>query len=454
VNVFDWTMAFSSAARQWKTSSEQLIRLFNRTFEIAHFRPTVATYTVLLRGLIMRRSYYDAADVWDRFLAERLVLDRKALGAGVKALTLAEQPLRAFDVLETFGARPGTAPASNAHVRQGARPWRMMKLDGRAPQQPVQVDTMTMNDFMVALLRIQRPDVVFKLWDHMETLYNVKPDSHTLETLCRAARLAAKLDSQSLAAMMRLSNPFRKPQVEPTTREEIVQTLERLLNKRDSRVARGIWRNAPAVDGVRNAFQELIFGNWPEMRNITSPAHAVRHPDSTDTPFSPFREVAQSISQSLSSKNIHTHNDREPPPHITFASRTPSYSSIVPSESAFCAYILLLGTSSYQHEIPLVLAWMRALRVHPRRRTLCFALIFWAEVSLRGPIFEEWAEKNERSEYGRLWRWIRDWVGDRNVPRDYMIAHFVKVVAQARDSRRRVHSSDRRSIRGPRFIVS
>lgn len=97
---------------------------------------------------------------------------------------------------------------------------------------------------------------------------------------------------------------------------------------------------------------------------------------------------------------------------------------------------------------------MRALRVHPRRRTLCFALIFWAEVSLRGPIFEEWAEKNERSEYGRLWRWIRDWVGDRNVPRDYMITHFVKVVAQARDSRRRVHSSDRRSIRGPRFIVS
>jgi hypothetical protein len=137
------------------------------------------------------------------------------------------------------------------------------------------------------------------------------------------------------------------------------------------------------------------------------------------------------------------------PPQLTVS--TSSYTSIVPSESTFCAYILLLGTSSYQHEIPLVLAWMRALHIHPRRRTLCFALIFWAEVSLRGPVFEEWAERNERSEYGRLYRWIQGWVGKRNVPEDYMIAHFLKVVAQAKEPRMPAPNQRRRA---PRRVVS
>ena len=434
VNVYDWTAAFATAARRWKTSSKDLIRLFDEMFKITLFRPTVVSYTVLLRGLIMRRSYDEAAHVWDRLIAERLILDRKALGAGVKALTLANQPLKAFNVLETFCATP---PSSSTQVRQGSYSWRRrMNPSGRYVQRPVQVDTMTLNDFLVALLRIKRPDVVFKLWDQMETLYNVKPDSHSLDTLCRAARLAAKLDSQSLAgniAMMGLSNPFHKPQVEPTTREEVVQTMEQMLDESGRQPARGIWKNAPAVNGVRNAVQQLIFGNWPDMKNIRSPAHAIRRPGSADTPFAPFREVAQSIARCLSSDSISEQRLREPPPHVAFSS--PPRGSFIPTDAAFCQYILLLGTSSYQHEIPLVLAWMRALHVHPRRRTLCFSLIFWAEVSLRGPLFESWAEKNERSEYIRLHRWIASWVGKDSVPGDIMMADFLKIVAQARDPR-------------------
>jgi hypothetical protein len=380
----------------------------------------------------MRHDYVDAERVWDRLIADRLVLDVKALGAGVKALTLAEMPMKAFRVLEEFSVRPGMIPPSRGEVRQAPHPWQ--KISSCHPERRVQISTMTMSDFMIALLRIQRPDVVFKLWDYMEMLYNVRPNSHSLETLCRAARLSAKLDSQSLAgniAMMGLSNPFRKSQAEPSNREEVVETIERMLNEKSSAgVARNIWKNAPAADGVRNAFQGIIFGNWPELRDIKSPANPVRR-TAEGTELSPFREVAQSIALSLSSTSIQ--QLREPHPHLTFS---PSiYGTVVPSEAAFSAYILVLGTSDYQHEIPLVLAWMRALRIHPRRRTLCFALIFWAEVSLRGPMFEDWAEKNGRSEYGRLHRWITDWVGEMNVPQDYMIAHFLKVVAQARDSK-------------------
>jgi pentatricopeptide repeat protein len=427
MNIFDWTAAFSVAARQWKISSEALIHSFDGMSKVEFFQPTVATYTVLLRGLIMRRDYNDAERIWDRLIANRLVLDRKALGAGVKALTLAGKPMKAFRVLEEFCMRPGMLPASNAAVRQHLHPW-----PKEIPQRRIQVDTMTMNDFMVALLRIQRPDVIFMIWDYMEMLYNVNPDSHSLVTLCRAARLSAKLDSKSIAgniAWMRLRSPFRKPQVDPSNREELVQTIERTLIEDHTKIAMNIWKNAPAVDGIRNVFRELIFRNWPELRNVDPPANAVRRA-ADGAEMSPLREVAQSIAQSLSSNSVPLQRST---PLITVST---SHASVIPTEAAFYSYIFLLGASSYQHEIPLVLVWMRALQIHPGRPTLCIALIFWAEVSLRGPLFEDWAERNERSEYGKLYRWILDWVGEDNVPKDDSIGYFLKVVARVRDSNR------------------
>lgn len=443
VDVFDWTTTFSSAARDLTTSSSRLLAIFDRTLDSTLFPPTVATYTVLLRGLIRRGSYADAALVWDRLIQDRLVLDRKTIGAGVKALTLAGDPAKAFRVLEAFGAHPGAPAASPALVRRGPRLWKRMS----APMEPLQrvrLDTMALNDFMVALLRVQRPDMVFRLWDHMEELYGVKPDSHSLDTLCRAARLAVKMDENTLRgnmAIMGLSNPFRRVQAEPVTREQVVRVMHVGLAERNTRIVRSIWKGAPAFDGVREAFRGVIFGNWPEMRNVRAPAHAVRRPDREDGPFAPLREVAQSIAQSLSASTSSNPDSegqpqpaREPPPHISFLA-SPHQASVVPSETTFQAYILLLGTSDHQHEIPLVLAWMRTLQVKPSQRTLCFALIFWAEVSLRGPLFEDWAERNERSEYGRLVQWIRDWVGDRKVPTDGIVAGYLKEVAEARDSR-------------------
>ena len=216
-------------------------------------------------------------------------------------------------------------------------------------------------------------------------LYNIKPDDYTLDILCRSARLAAKLDSQTLAgnlAMMGLSNPFRRqPQVEPSGRDEVVQMIQWILDKR-GKTAMGVWKNAPAFEGVRTAFRQLVLSNWPEMKNIQSPAHAVRLPGSDDGPLAPLTEVAQSIAQSLSSRNIYSREEESPPPYTDLSN--PLHTSIVPSESTFYAYILLLGTSSYQHEVPLVLAWMREHCAYTRdRRTLCIAMIFWAEVSLR-----------------------------------------------------------------------
>ncbi|KAF7978194.1 hypothetical protein HWV62_1408 [Athelia sp. TMB] len=438
VDVFDWTTALSAAARDLSLPSKRLLDIFNRTLDSTTFPPTVATYTVLLRGLIRRKSYTSAALIWDRLIKDRLVLDRKTIGAGVKALTLAGDPTGALRVLEAFGAKPGAVAASPALVRRGPRLWKRMNAEMR-PEVPVQLDTMTMNDFMVALLRIERPDVVVMIWDHMEKLYNVKPDSHSLDTLCRAARLAVKLDSGTFKgniAMLGLSNPFRRPKVAPSTRDEVVQAIQATLAGRDRGNVRSIWKGKPAVDIVRAAFRGLIVSNWPYMRYLRAPAHAVRRPGEEDGPFAPLREVAQSISQSISNEIREETWAAPPTPPLLSISSLPPHASVVPSDATFQAYILLLGTSSYQHEVPLTLAWMRALQVKPSHRTLCFALIFWAEVSLRGPLFEDWADRNDRSEYGRLVKWMKEWVGEKRVPTDDMVAAYLKEVDDAKDTRR------------------
>ena len=38
----------------------------------------------------------------------------------------------------------------------------------------------SINDYLVALNRIARPDVVFRLWGHMKTLFEMCPGARTL----------------------------------------------------------------------------------------------------------------------------------------------------------------------------------------------------------------------------------------------------------------------------------
>ena len=422
VDVWDWTMTFTRFALDMSTTSHQLVQLFHETSKSPTFRPTVATYTILIRGLIRRKEYQQAVYIWDNLVNAGLRVDRKALGAGVHALTLAGEPLRALTTLESYAATP-TNVLDSQQLQD--RPAGLRRL-------PVKLDTRVLGDFMSGLMHIDRPDVVFKLWSYMEELYNVSPDDHLLELLCRAARLAYKLDAYSIKgtiAMMGWSNPFRMPDSEPTTREGMIQSIRELLGKRDNN-AMSVWNNLPAHERVRQAFHRVMFTNWPHLRNVQVPAQAVRKPQSEDGPFQPFTEVVQSISRSTTPKqktptNGYGPGNSEIPKHTV--------SGIAPSEQTFFAYILLLGTSSCQSEIASVLACMRALHIKPRKSTLAISLIFWAEVSTRGPLLEDWAARNDRSEYERLKNWLIDWVGSDGMPHEGTIHRFLRVIAEVRD---------------------
>jgi pentatricopeptide repeat protein len=427
VDIYDWTTALAVAARDKKVSSKALKHLFEGArARTKAFRPSVVTYTVILRGLLHRGEYTEAKGVWEMLINEGLVLDRKALTVGLQVLTGAGEPHKALDMLELFAAKPdayGAVPLGS----QSRPPGRI--------QEPIIVTSIDMNEFLVALLKIGRPDVVFKLWDNMEAMYGVSPDAATLSILLDSARLSAQLDDSLAGVLSHLAsrNPFRRRTVGSPTRQDIVSGIKQMLvdsSGGNAGYRTMLWNDVPAWQWTITVFQQVVLGNWPELRNVQPPARAIR---------TMGKVASLRLASEQARRPSGPHNDRY---HVnSFTSFTglpdsmqsPLYPQIFPEDATFFEYIRLLGLQALASEIPIALAWMRSLRIMPSTDTLAMALVFWAEVSLYSPLIETLV--GERSEYTKLVRWIRDWVGDEKVPKEKNIRHWLRAVATMREVR-------------------
>lgn len=439
VDIYDWTTALVSAANDRKITTSALLRLFeNARAKTKVFRPTIATYTVLLRGLIWRRSYNDALRIWNELVDSGLSLDRKALTVGVQILTRSGRPQDAFYLLDLFSDGRSLQSSKSTLVPTMSSP----SLDTRirlSRRTSPWINIIVINEFLVSLLRIGRPDIIFKIWDNMTLLYGVLPDDVTMNILLKSALLAVKMDRESVrgsVAHFALQTPFPRRWATSSSvledtgdgkRAVVVKDIMSALGTSERPSVVGIWRGRTATDVARDIFRGMVLGNWPPTQHVKAPVSAVRPPGKEGAPIAPILELAKSLVVGLSHTAVTTTSQKgkvagDGGRYSTihdFPNQTESIPgpgaipSVHPSSSTFLAYIKLLGLSSpsYAHEIPLTLAWMRHLSIPPTRQVLSIALVFWAEVGLRGPIFEEWAEKGGYSEYGRLESWIAEWVG-------------------------------------------
>ncbi|KAI6119636.1 hypothetical protein EV401DRAFT_1961201 [Pisolithus croceorrhizus] len=440
VDIYDWTTALVSAANDRKITTSALLRLFeNARVKTKVFRPTVATYTVLLRGLIWRRSYDEALRIWNELVDSGLSLDRKALTVGVQVLTRSGRPQDAFYLLDLFSDERSLRSSRSTLAPTMSNPSIGTRIRLSRPTSPW-INIIGINEFLVSLLRIGRPDIVFKIWDNMTLLYGVLPDDVTMNILLKSALLAVKMDRESVrgsVAHFVLQTPFRRRWATSSSsaledtgdgkRAMVVNNIMNALKTSERPSVVGMWGGRAATDVARDIFRGMVLGNWPRTQHIKPPVSAVRPPGKEGAPIAPILELAKSLVIGLSHTAVTTtaqkvkvagDSGRYNTIH-DFANQTESIlgpgaiPSVHPSSSTFLAYIKLLGLSSpsYAHEIPLTLAWMRHLSIPPTRQVLSIALVFWAEVGLRGPIFEEWAERGGYSEYGRLENWIAEWVG-------------------------------------------
>ncbi|KAH9954871.1 hypothetical protein BC827DRAFT_1272194 [Russula dissimulans] len=482
-----WASRLISLSQTWSFSPESLVAFFDWS-HAQHFpfrTHTTLSYTIVLRGLLRKRAYTLALEVWERCRkhgTRKLHLDPVALGVGVEVLTRAGNPDRALALIESL---VDGAPALRA---------------SRPPSPTISGSTVPASivaRFMRALIATN-PSAALRLWEHMGILYGSTPDALTFTILLDAARYAT-LNGESFTGAMqelgfdfRFRLPFGNSELEPDLVPASAESLDRARRRSYATLKRSLavnegdmWGKERAWRRAHRIFTNALLAGWPALANVRAPARAVRasgespataplrdlkrflvpppsardgngdDDDDSDAggrqqhPLIPHdaRETAPSASASSSSsssfphRDYHDHEDLLRSPPLLPIHPRGAYPSFAPDDATFRASILLLGAARAAGEIPQTLAWMRALGIAPRTRTLAYALVFWAEVSVGAPLLERLALRRGGGggggEYRRFVVWLEEWVGVENVPDEAAIGEAMRRVDAMRHGRDR-----------------
>ena len=437
-----WAARLLSLSRTRSFSPENLVAFFEWSHAQGFpFRThTTLSYTIVLRGLLRKRAYPLALEIWERYRrhgTRNLHLDHVALNVALEVLTRAGHPDRALALIDSLSDQCRARHAS-----------RRLSLAARKPTVPAPMITCFMR-----VLVATNPSAALRLWECMGILYNITPNADAFTAMLDAARKAT-LNGESFAGAMqelgfgfRFRLPFAKTamgtQPEPADAQSLDGARHRSLAKFQSSLAVNegdMWGGERAWRRAYRIFTSALLAGWPALADVRPPAHAVRA--SVESPATaPLRDLKRFLTphnatdsdegptRSTPTPTLTLHADPAadlraphppPPPLLPIHSRG-AYPTFAPNDATFHAAVLLLGIARAAGEIPQTLAWMRALDIAPRTRTLAYALVFWAEVSIGAPLLE-WIRGTRvgggggDGEYRRLVRWMEEWVGAQNVP--------------------------------------
>nr|GAT45925.1 predicted protein [Mycena chlorophos] len=390
VDIRDWNAVFAIGAADHRTvTPRRMVGVFKRMRApfIEHLA-TAATYRILIRGLLERDELEAAYEFWIAFLQTGQPLTASLFAEGLLATALTRRTHEVVALLELYGRKGSLSLRST-----------------------VKLTPPLINVVMSAFVEILRPDLVFRLWDSMEALYQLRPSPGTLRILLRAAQLPHLLDDSFSGQMALLAskNPFRR---RPTNDEDRKAVLKSLNGHAATQYRSGVWHGHSATEAASQVFYEVGLGGHVGMQDLLEldvPALAVRpHAESGRVVYSTPLPLLDEDATSPTTTPLLNHIPPLAPP---------TAAELNMHEHIWAEYILLLGMTRRAPEIARVLVWMRALGVEPRRKTVGIALGFWVEVSVQAPFIA--AIAGERGdEYQRLVRWLEGWLGLESIPGD------------------------------------
>jgi pentatricopeptide repeat protein len=387
LDAYEWSAFLSAMAKDYSLTHETLLAVWKRLKELKGSNVNAASYTAMIDAFRRRGIPKLAVEIWKELVKRPSVVDRRALTAGVVALAVAGHLKEAFETMEIFAYKNYLPGATET-------PWPSKEQYMLTPGH-IHLDIGIINALMRYMNRHGRPDVVFKLWDVMEKYYGTWPDAYTLTFLLDATRHAHLIDPSMEIALAQLGihNPLKSWRREEDGTPGAL--ISRMLSKPPES---GFWHDDWAYVNARVIFRDVVLGNWPLLQKVSCPIGAF-----IPTTFTDRLWVVP-----------------DPKPE----QRWPT---IIPSATTFHAYIHMLGWNELQAEIPQALAWMRALQMEPMQKTLAMALMYYGEVARLPPLFEAFdLNRNDayKGDYGRLRRWLVDWVGGRAVPSENFVAAF------------------------------
>ncbi|KAG8909239.1 hypothetical protein FRC01_007061, partial [Tulasnella sp. 417] len=404
----------------------------------------VATYTMILTALVRRKEWKAAWDVWVRlrtrcFREARTQstspeqsrawrLDAMALSIGVTLLCRYKGDFQeAFRMVDGLGSIDSYVAASAG----------------------IPLDTFLVNGLMGELARAHRTEAIYPLWQEMSRQYGVERDHVTLRTLLDATVLGsvggetdasmgnvegiATAMADGFSRMIMARRQKKRYQGVDLTQVRFAYRMELLLDGERRPRDEVLWDGMVAWQRARLIFLEVILGNWPGLVGVESPASA----DAFTRGLAPNRGrqpwVQPTIQDLLTPPStalpVHQHIEFQSTvnPHaIPSPPATSLYPHIILDDATFQAYIRLLGEHNLATQIPLTLAWMRALRIMPSKKTLSLSLVYFREVTASMQPLVYAYGKEGGGEYGKLVQWLVDWVPDLVPSEDAVVTTWAR----------------------------
>ena len=398
----------------------RLAEHFSHALLVSNIKPREirSILTVVISHLMRRSKSKAAAILFRQYRDTGGVVDIHILGVGIRALVLGGYPIEVIRTIEDV-----YRPIQDT----GARRLPARKNTSARDDLPLSVRTVC--EFMQALSHIQRADVVFTLWDNMELLYNVLPDSYTFHTLMHTACQSKQYTNslRGVVARLRLDR-FMNTWTGGMYIQEIQDPRERVLVELSDMLSKpqlqtGLWHGRPAYQAGLCIATHVLLSKWPGLVEVQNPMQALRH-GSDSVGARPWLQYTHT-SESYRLSNFSDHPSRllsfvGPPPN------TQHRTVVQPSELTFLLYLRLVAANNFYDEIPLVFAWMRFVGLRPQKEMIATALVYWRTVASDAPLIETMKGGGKSSPYEMFERWLLDWVGVEGMPSEGEIGKIVR----------------------------
>ena len=543
-NPFRSSASFHVLSKDLSIPSQELVQTFLRITSSLPNPPLVPLYTSLINGLILRKRYNRACVFFNKLLklirnSPLIQIDIPSLSAGINALTRAGHPHHAFQLLESHYPHLLLSNPSSYHnpilplltfltaLNRISRPDISTLLfflyptlySPSSPPPNSHILNLLLQAARTGIkmdLRIQRgktdlPDNLKHLLKYLHS----RMKSREREGYPKSAlnSILTKLNLRTSTFIQQITSslgnnlgyehliskplpPFGRQRTSPESDPR--RHASNLILTHLGHPSRGglrqfisssAYQGIPTGTWARVVFLRVLAGVGTGMWGIETPAISFipnLNPSEEEPRPSPNLDSFTHLFSQQKTRELIPYS----PCHFynptlwenLQKTRTPFYPSIIPTNSNFFNYLILLGLSSHSHnnntitlfpdgrvsqnentttngtallpppsplETPLVLAWMRTLSIQPSKSTLAIALVMWGEVCARvdaaasaslpfmGVGGGEGNNKRRMMKPGEgqylvLVDYLREWVGEGRLPHWKTLEKWREVLGRMR----------------------
>ena len=433
---YSWSQLLSRAVHDPSVRAEQIISLARnipKTAAISH------SIVPVMHGLIQRGEAEQAWNIWRDLIrlakqAERgdevKFIDNASLAVACEACHQVFDFTAAITLVDIWARRPV--------IRRDDKTGLLHSLT---------LDAQNVNVLLKLCKRDGLASVAFRLWAAALPRWNVYLNEISLGLLMDTARHHESRKRES--AMEDLSSSLRRLRDEMSM-QHLGSAKWTANSNYDAYDADGFTKGSVSVlldapgyswrkeNGgkrpwqiAREVFRDVVLGNWPHLSHVKSPLDLQTGPMSYLSSFFGGQYLSPQ-------PGGHGRSGRMPSEHAR-------YTYIVPTPLTFYIYIRLIGYHDVTPEIPLVLAWMKDLDIHPTWKTMCWAMVHLAESEGPSRRITGWGPNGQAAlvrDTEVLRRWLVEWLGNGDEMQDGVKRKIVPTDENVTNMRMRLMSKN------------